>query len=341
MAISRYIYLKADKINQNNFLLHLPDIDKKINIPLTNSSLEYQSKRDYLRSGYNQFIRRGIQFNKGYEITITGDIPINAGAASSSALVVAWLSFLNRISNNPFGPYELAIMSYNTEVREFGEAGGMMDFFSSLYGNVIYLESKRDKPMIKSYEHGLRGFVLGDSLQKKNTVKDLKKVKETTINAFSILKKCMPNFNRYSTKIKEVQEYLPSIEKEYRKKIVGNLINRDLTKKAKELLDNWSNKLKQAFPLREINSFYERLGSLINKHQEQLRTKIEISTEKIDQMIASCREAGALGAKINGSGFGGTMFAFGIKKQKKLMKVIKKSGGVPYNISTSSGVEKF
>ena len=32
------------------------------------------------------------------DIKITGDIPINAGAASSSAFVFAWLSFLNLIS---------------------------------------------------------------------------------------------------------------------------------------------------------------------------------------------------------------------------------------------------
>ena len=97
MAISKYIYLEASRISDQQFIIELPNINDELEIQLNNKVLEYNSKRDYLRSGYNQFLRKGVRFNKGYSIKITGDIPINAGAASSSAFVVAWLSFLNLI----------------------------------------------------------------------------------------------------------------------------------------------------------------------------------------------------------------------------------------------------
>jgi galactokinase len=182
---------------------------------------------------------------------------------------------------------------------------------------------------------------LGDSLQQKSTVKDLKKVKKTAIKAFTILRKNMPDFNIYETKINDLQQYLPSIDEKYRKKILGNLINRDVTREAKDLFDNWSGRLNEAATPQDTENFYKKLGELINAHQEQLKTKIGISTSKIDQIIASCRDAGALGAKINGSGFGGTMLAFGIGNQEKLMRAIRQNGGVPYKISTSPGVELF
>ena len=344
MAISRYIYLKAERNNQNAFSIQLPDINMKLNIPLTTNLLEYESNRDYLRSGYNQFIRKGVKFNKGYNITITGDIPINAGAASSSALVIAWLFFLNHISNSLFTQFELALMGYNTEVREFGEEREKMDFFSSIYGNIVYLQSKEPNPRYKTYHKKLPGFILGDSLQKKNTVKDLKKVKKTAIKAFNILKRIMPSFNIYETKLIEVHDYLESIEERYRNKIVGNLVNRDLTQQAKHLFDNHDYIQKtseQANKATCINQFYKKLGKLINEHQNQLKYNIEITTDKIDTMIAKCLDAGAVGAKINGSGFGGTIFAFGLDKQEGIMEAIKSSGGIPYKITTSLGVEQY
>lgn len=340
MAISKYIFLRAEKIVQNTFLIDLPDINKELEIPLKNKELEYKFDRDYLRSGYNQLIRKGMKFNIGYKIKINGNIPINAGSASSSALVVAWLYFLNLISNKRLNQYQLALECFNTEVKEFGEAGGKMDFFSSIYGNLLYLKFKKNKQEINNYRMKLEGFILGDSLQKKETVEDLKKVKEISIKAFKILDEIMPNFNKYKTDISEIQEYLPSIDKVYRRKIIGNILNRDITVKAKNLLDQHYKKIKK-LNKSEINQFYKKLGLLINEHQTQLRKNIGITTVKIDKMIANCLDFGGLGAKINGSGFGGTIFTFGIDRDEELITAIRKSGGVPYEIKTSSGVELY
>ena len=173
MAISKYIYLEAERISQKEFIIELPDMNASLEIQLNNKELEYDSKRDYLRSGYNQFLRKGINFIKGYKIKITGNIPINAGAASSSAFVMAWLYFLNHISDNTIKEKsELAIEGYNTEVKEFNEAGGMMDHYSSIYGNLIYLESKGPNPYVIEMPYKFDGFVLGNSLEKKETVEE-------------------------------------------------------------------------------------------------------------------------------------------------------------------------
>ena len=131
MAISKYIYLEAKRIDHPKFEIYLTDIERFLEIKLNNKELEYHSKRDYLRSGYNQLLRNNTQFTKGYKIKIYGNIPINAGAASSSALVTVWLQFLNLISKASLTKYQIALKGYDTEVKEFGEAGGKMDFFSS------------------------------------------------------------------------------------------------------------------------------------------------------------------------------------------------------------------
>lgn len=338
MAISKYIYLKAKKVNSQNFIIRMPDIKKELEIPLKNKILNYNSNRDYLRSGYNQFIRKGIKFSNGYEITITGDIPINAGASSSSALVIAWLFFLNLISGVSLNKTELAKLGYQTEVAEFGEAGGQMDFFSSVLGEIIYLKPEESTPIIESYPFKIKRFILGNSLEKKETVEDLKRVKELSIESFLRLKELYPEFDRFNSKLGEIKPYLESLKKKYQDKIIGNIINRDLTLKAKSLISSLSDQDEDS---RKRNKFNEQLGQLITSHQDQLRESIQISTKKIDVMISKSLEAGALGAKINGSGFGGTMFALAQPgREQDIINAIENAGGKAYHIDTSKGVEE-
>ncbi|MHA1147555.1 MAG: mevalonate kinase family protein [Promethearchaeota archaeon] len=341
MAISKYIYLEAERINEQVFMLDLPDLGDTIEIKLDNKELDYVNKRDYLRSGYNQFIRKRIKFKKGYKIKITGDIPINAGAASSSALVIAWLYFLNIISNNPLvKKSDLALLGNQAEVGEFNEAGGMMDHYSSSYGNVIYLEPKPNQPHFIARNIEFTGFVLGNSLEKKETINDLIRIKTLALNAFRELKKIMPEFNQFKSSFKMIEPFLPSLEKKYQEKIIGNIINRNITLEAKKLMiDNFAYNFYFDFEVQ--NKFYQQLGTLLNKHQEQLREHIKISTRKIDTMIENSLEAGAYGAKINGSGFGGTMFALAPNQEEKVKKAILHSGGDAEIITTSKGVGEY
>jgi galactokinase len=338
MAISKYIYLEAKRQDLPKFIIDLPDVDEHLEIQLNNKEIDYFSKRDYLRSSYNQFIRKGIKFSKGYLIKITGDIPISAGAASSSALVIAWLYFLSLINDTKSGIElkSLALEGYNAEVNEFGEAGGMMDHFTSTYGYINFLESEIIDAHIMNLKNQFEGFVLGNSFENKDTVEDIFKVKKISIKAFKIINKIMPNFDRFSSTFEEIEQFLPNLENKYRKKIIGNIINRDITLMAKNLIfDQWIP------PTNPKNLFYQKLGALLNKHHEQLRDNIEISTQKIDNIITDCLEAGAFGAKINGSGFGGTMFALSPGNEQTLKDSIEKNDAKAYIIKTSNGVELY
>jgi len=83
---------------------------------------------------------------------------------------------------------------------------------------------------------------------------------------------------------------------------------------------------------------------LFGEHQDYLNYPIismAISTEKINKMIGSCLKSGAFGGKINGSGFGGTMFALLPNNEQLIKKAIEQAGGEGYIIETSNGVEKY
>ena len=92
-TINRYIKIEGERVNNNNLFIQLIDIDDVKVIDLNKKYNNIESG-DYFLSALEVLKRAGFSFNQGYKIKIYGDIPINAGISSSSALVVAWIRFL-------------------------------------------------------------------------------------------------------------------------------------------------------------------------------------------------------------------------------------------------------
>jgi galactokinase len=53
----------------------------------------------------------------------------------------------------------------------------------------------------------------------------------------------------------------------------------------------------------------EALGWLLDESHRSLRDDYEVSVPEVERAVAACREAGALGARIMGGGFGGSVLA--------------------------------
>lgn len=53
----------------------------------------------------------------------------------------------------------------------------------------------------------------------------------------------------------------------------------------------------------------EGFGGLIDASHQSLKDDFEVSTPRLNRMVSCAREAGALGARLTGAGFGGSMLA--------------------------------
>ena len=60
----------------------------------------------------------------------------------------------------------------------------------------------------------------------------------------------------------------------------------------------------------------------------------------LSQSITIDIKAGKMYPTINGSGFGGTMFALAPGKEEKVKLAIEEAGGEAFSITTSKGVEE-
>jgi galactokinase len=323
-AISLRIGITGTRRSDPVLSITLPDIRKKDEMRI-DGECRYVRERDYVRSVVNVLRRRGFTFTGGFDCTVGGSIPINAGTSSSSALVVSWVNFLARNSDQRtvLPPQEIGKLAYAAEVLEFGEPGGMMDQYSTALGGVLWIGFHPDV-QIEPLFPKLGTFVLGDSRQPKDTKSILSRVKNGVLKILADLNTTMPGFSIHTADRKQAESAGCRLSENDLKLLLGTIQNRDLTVEAKTLLS-------------EPRLDERRLGVLLNEHQAVLREVLGISTPKIDRMISAALDAGAYGGKINGSGGGGCMFVYAPEHPEKIAAAIERAGGKAYIVSVDRG----
>ncbi len=326
-AISKRIQMTGYRRNDTQVVIHLPDITKTETFDLA-APLTYGRKRDYFKSALTVLRRdEGALFSQGIEATVHGTIPINAGASSSSALVVTWVHFLLQMADIPLArsQEDIARLAHRAEVLEFGEPGGMMDHYATAVGDIIYLESEPAIRLERLTPH-LGSFVLGDSGEPKDTLGILKRVKYGMLDALTKVSAFDPAFDLHTTPPEQADAYRTLLSTDELSLLRSNLSDRDILRKAKTLLTSGT-------------SNDQQLGDLLNRHQDNLRDAKRISTPKIDRMLEAAMAAGALGGKINGSGGGGCMFAYAPKNPEAVVEAIEQQGAKAYLIDIAAGTQ--
>lgn len=322
MAISLRAKISGHKRTDNQVIIHKPDINEIERFSI--EDLRYTKSRDYFKSCIKICQNEGLIFSSGFECEVTSQIPIRAGASSSSAINVSWIHFLSKMADNPieWTQEKIGELTYQAESTEFNEPGGMMDQYTTAMGHIIHLESEPNIS-IQSFNPKLGSFVLGDSDQPKDTMGILKRLNDSRVEILNILRIKNPTINIH-TMNNDIN--LSDLNNEQRKMYKGTVENRDLLKKALvELEKNKPN--------------YELIGTLLTELHVVLRDIFDISTPKIESMLDAAMNAGALGGKITGSGGGGCMFAYAPDHPEKVAEAIEQAGGKAYIVYSDDGTK--
>jgi len=320
MAISLRISITGKKRNDKQVVISKSDLNETEYFLL--NDLKYSKPRDYFKSGIKICQKNGLTFSNGFECEIKSQIPINAGTSSSSALNVSWIHFLSKIADEPkdWNQKKIGELAFEAEVTEFNEPGGMMDQYSTAMGNLIYLESQ-PSITIKKLKPKLGNFILADSGESKNTFEILKRCRDSRQKLFkSLINKnplinihsCDENIDLSDLTKGEVELYLATIKNR-------ELLERALLELQKKIIDE------------------QLIGELLYKHHIILRENLKVSTPKIERMIDAAMNAGALGAKINGSGGGGCMFAYSPNNAENVVEAINSVDGKAQIVFSDEG----
>lgn len=311
-AIDRMMQIDAEVNGKDHFEIDMPDMAQKRTILLQQDFDEIE-RGDFLKIALKVLQKRQIVPTKGYRLTITSEIPINAGLSSSSALTIAWIQFLiAAFSDRSFSPQELALLAYETEVIELGSSGGKMDQFTIAIGDTIFLDTHTDR--VQKFNDVDLDLVVGVSGLSKDTFGTLSHLKSNAWMAINQVKVQIPEFDIASTTVNELNKNLTLVETSLKPFLYAAVCNHDITQKALKTLEQ-----------EQFNT--QILGELMNEHHHILKSYLKITPPLMDKMIDAANENGALGSKIVGSGGGGCMVAIvQDQNQNQIIEAIKATG---------------
>lgn len=324
-AVDRSISLIAIPNSTKTLDIHFKDLGKERSIPLSETYTP-EDHEDFLVSALRVAQRYGFVPATGYHIEITGTIPMNAGLSSSSALVVAWCQFLGQTMGKEqmASPELVAQMSYEAEVAELGNPGGKMDQYSIGLGNIIYLETGA-QTYFETIGHQLEGLVVGESGIAKDTLGLLADRKTLAIASIKFLQEQEPGFEVSQVDSSSYKSYEDRLLQEYKPYFYAAVHNHLITQQAV------SEFKKSPMDLNQI-------GHLMSQHHTILKDILQITVPRIDAMVDAALEAGALGAKIVGSGGGGCIVALAPGNEAKVTQALMRAGAAnAYPVSIAPG----
>lgn len=322
-AIDKHMNLKAIANKKTCFRIFMPDIKQQRSIFFDDTSSN--RRRDYFISAMNVLKRNGYHFNTGYDITITGNIPIRAGASSSSAMVSAWICFLCEVgsSEKNASTKEKAIWTYTAEVLEHNEPGGKMDQFTINIGNIVYINTQEEYDITK-LNASMKGLILANSKTEKDTLEMLKRVRGQQEKAISEIKKIDSNFTIKDSDREDYQRFVSKLDP-------------DLHAYFEAAITNYHCTIEALSELKKENPDKELLAKLMNEHHKMLKDNLKITIPIIDVIVDIAIENGAKAAKINGSGGGGSVVIYAEENVKTVLKSLEDRGFEAYEIDIDPG----
>lgn len=242
--------------------------------------------RAFVRGAAGELLEAGIEL-AGAELEISGTVPRGAGLSSSAALEVALVLALLAVSGSSDPDrLDLARICSRIENEWVGAQTGLLDQISSLFGE---------------HDHALR--IDFRSLEVRPVPLELDGCKLVTLDSGEHHANASSGYNeRRAECARACSELGVSSLRDVTLADVDGL-PAVLCKRVRHVVTE-NARVDHAVAALQRGDFVE-LGRLIDASHASLRDDYEVSTPAVETAVARLKDAGALGARIMGGGFGG------------------------------------
>ncbi len=231
--------------------------------------------------------------SSGYNLYIIGNVPIGGGVSSSAALCIALLRGIAHINQIQLSDKNLATLASKVEHQDVNVKSGLLDQYSSVWGqkgHLLSLDFKYQTCSPISFKSDQYAFLITDS-----------KVKRALANT------------AYTDRVQETSLALEMLKEEFIS--IANF--RDIEEKHLGLISELTPRKRLRHYISEnervikgvgaiTKGDYKFLGELLNESHDSLKNDYEVSCNEIDFLTQKLRDHdGCLGSRIMGGGFGG------------------------------------
>jgi galactokinase len=264
---------------------------------VTSGSRTWQGRVDDLEGAdswvlYVVGVLVALEVQQGMEIEISSDVPIGAGLSSSAALECSVAVAVNEALALGLGPDQLVEACVRAESETVGAPTGGLDQAIAIHGEVDhallidFATGERKQVSFDPAAHGLAVLVVDTKVSHELTDGGYGSRRDEAWAAAEQL-----GLDKRALSLATSLEGLPEPLLRRARHVVSEVLRVDAFVAALRA-DDWA-----------------ALGPLMDASHASLRDDYEVSCEELDVTVATAHEAGALGARMTGGGFGGSAIA--------------------------------
>jgi galactokinase len=266
----------ADFSEEDSFDLHEPE--------------PAEGWRAFVRGAVGELQRAGVDV-RGAKLHISGGVPQGGGLSSSAALEVALTLALIALGGGPeLDRVELAKICSRIENNWVGAQTGLLDQLASLFG-------EPDKALRIDFR----------ALSVEPVPLELSDFELVTLDSGEAHDNAASGYNKRREECAAACELLGIESLRDASAEMARELPEPLSKRATHIV-NENVRVQATISALEDNDL-EEVGRLIDECHASLRDLYEISTPTVEDAVRRCKQAGAIGARIMGGGFGGNVLA--------------------------------
>jgi len=231
----------------------------------------------------------------GFDAQITSDLPVGAGLGSSAAFAIALLRALSEVFDLGLDEPAIVRIAHRAETEFAGARAGLLDQLASVYG-------RRDEALlIDMRDDAMRSIPLPPT------------VELAVIDSGTRHEHATGGYNRRRAECEDACRHLGIASlREIDARPLDTILERlpaPLDRRVRHVVTE-NERVREAVVALGARDD-ARLGELLNGSHRSLRDDYEVSTPELDRLVELSGVAGALGARLVGGGFGGSIIALG------------------------------
>jgi galactokinase len=246
--------------------------------------------RAFVRGAVGELARFGVALS-GASLTVSGTVPRGAGLSSSAAMEVALVLALLAVAGaSEPDRLELARLCSRVENEWVGAQTGLLDQIASLFG-------EPDRALRIDFR----------SLEVSPVALSLGEFKLVTLDSGEEHTHAGSGYNERRRECAEAADCLGVESLRDATMDMASELPSPLSLRVRHVVSE-NERVREAVDALERGDV-EELGRLLDASHASLRDWYEVSTDAVEDAVARCKRAGALGARIMGGGFGGSVLA--------------------------------